>query len=78
VNKQQALFIHGGNVKEKLRGMYPEGDVTYKATDHTIVERFSAKPEANKTKPRKRHVIPDAGRDDTVAAMEATKKNSLP
>ena len=31
-----------------------------------------------KRKPGKRHVIPDAGRDDTAAAMEATKKSWLP
>jgi len=30
-------------VKEKLRGKYPERDVTYKATDYTTEERFSAK-----------------------------------
>lgn len=52
--------------------------MTYTATDCTIVERLSAKPEANETKTRKRHGIPDSGHDDTVAAMEAAKKNWLP
>ena len=63
------------------RQIYPEGDVTYKTTDYTIVVRFSAmQPEANKTNTRKTHVIPDAGRADTAAAaaMETTKNNWLP
>ena len=66
-------------VEESLRGKYPEGDVTYKAKDYTTVEGFSAMGTVeNKRKTRKRHVLPGAGRDDTAAAIETTRKNLLP